>query len=167
MSISNDYKSKIIHPNKKSILLVNNSYKEAVFVKFKDLLNWDFITLKGFQYDSVTNNDIALCLNNPDLNKINISLDWEDDQYLFNAKHIENNLKHAMRIAALIVEFNKPDSSIEPVDIDTVSVNQCLSAITNGHHRIRALQYLGYNGFPSYLSGYCSMLEELKHFKLK
>jgi hypothetical protein len=167
MPISKEYQSSYIHPNKILKILINNKYKEAVWVKFDDINNWDFIILKNFQYDFVTDSDIDFCLNHPDLNNVNPHIDWEDDHYLANIKNIKNELKHAMRIASLILEFNKINSSINPIDIDTMAANHCFSSIPNGHHRIRALQYLGYDGFPAYLNGHCSDLDKLRSFKLK
>ena len=138
---------------------VTTKYPDEVsWISFEKIKNWTHPVRKGFQYDSISNELIVMALAHPYLNKIDISIDWEDDHALREQKDIHEELKHPLRIAKLI-EHIRNDGGINPVDLDTYS--NCCSCICNGHHRIRALQFLGYDCFPAYCSGIVSLINDL------
>lgn len=146
-------------------LNVVDIYNEADWVKFDNMLNWDYPIMSGYQYDDITDDDITSALNDQLLTNIDPQIDWEDDEYLDETIDIPDELKHSYRVAAIVKDILK-SNKINPISIDTAAVHKCCSCITNGHHRIRALQYLKYDGFPAILSGYVTILKKLKPKKL-
>lgn len=154
----------IKHPNKIDSINVNNAYNEAEYVLFSTFQNIDFL-FNGFQYDSITDEDIKYCLNLDFLDKINIDIDWEDDYFLYNTNIVPESLKHAVRIAKIVQCILNGNFLMNPVSFDTFSEYNCLSCINNGHHRIRALQFLGYEGFPVTLSGELDFIDSIKKVK--
>lgn len=124
---------------------------------------WEYPIWKGYQYDNITDTEIEKVLSNYQniLLKINPNLDWEDDYYLRECLDIPDELKHAARIAKL-VQVILIGNKVTPITIDTFSVDNCKNCIPNGHHRIRALQYLKYDRFPASLSGYTYLIKQLK-----
>lgn len=92
---------------------------------------------------------------------IDINLDWEDDEYLSETPDVSEDKKHAHRIAALVRELRVGGNIRNAVEIDTFCMDRCCSGVFNGHHRIRAMQFLGMECGPFSLSGSLDMLEEL------
>lgn len=123
---------------------------------------WDYPFFLGFQYDSITDEDIqAALLDFENLAQVNPNLDWEDDMWLAKHSVIPENKKHSYRVAALVHQFKNGKPMEHGINLDTFSVSNCLSCVTNGHHRIRAIQYLGVPAAPFDLSGSVKPLKEL------
>jgi hypothetical protein len=132
----------------------------ANWLNLEEMRNWSGIIFLGFQYDDIPDDDIDRALADDALFSINTDLDWEDDKVLRESQRIPDRLKHAYRVAALVksIETRKLEKAIE---LDTFCTVRCRSCIPNGHHRIRALQYLGFDSAPFSLSGHLDSLEEL------
>lgn len=134
----------------------------ANWLKFKKIEDWEVLTLLGFQYDSITDDQIARAIGDLEtLKNVDPSIDWEDDRWLSRCKSVPDDQKHAYRVAALVKAFMSSSPMQESITLDTFSNGQCCSCVSNGHHRIRALQYLGMEQGPFNLSGIVSHLENL------
>lgn len=133
-------------------LKVDSDYPEDLdWIYFDKIASWDFPIYTGFAYDEITDEEINKALEQLSQHSIDVDQDWEDDIYLHNLD-IEPKLKHALRIAKL-VELIKLGQPIRPVTLDTIHRYNCGSCISNGNHRIRAIQYCGFDKFPAYCSG--------------
>lgn len=134
----------------------------ANWINLAKLDEWDFPFLLGFQYDSISDESITSALLDFDnLAQVDPELDWEDDDWLATNTDIEDEHKHAYRVAALVHQFRSGQPMNSGINLDTFSVSRCLSCIPNGHHRIRAIQYLGVPAAPFELSGSLDPLEDL------
>jgi hypothetical protein len=139
---------------------------DVFYVKFKHIEKWDYSIWKGFQYDYISDEMITNALNYSNLDNIDLNIDWEDDYLLQNDNSISDEFKHAIRIAGLVKKIQSNGIEIiQPIIIDTFTVETCCSCIYNGHHRIKALQYLKYDRFPASLNGYNSELKKLRPTK--
>ncbi len=131
------------------------------FLKFAAFDEWDHSLIQGFQYDSISDADIDVALLDFEkVSLINSSLDWEDDAYLMQTCDIPESQKHAYRVAAIVHSIRRHGIS-SAIELDTYSSGQCCSCVPNGHHRVRALQYLGIDYGPFDLSGSLDALEDL------
>lgn len=112
-----------------------------------------------FVYDYITDEDIEQYLNT-DLSEINIEKDWSyTNEFNYDTAY-SNKDKHAKRIAKLVNEI-KQNKPLKPcaVYFDPQSYQyDIFNNVEDGNHRIRALQYLKYDGFPAYISGSHSKL---------
>jgi len=111
------------------------SYKEdANFLSLSKMRTWTFPIFNTFQYDKISDNEIAAAIEDiENINLVNPLIDWEDDQFLTKNVRISDSIKHAYRVAAIAL-------SIKEVDI--------LSAISlNTAHSIRC--------------GSCDVIDEL------
>jgi hypothetical protein len=133
----------------------------ANWLQFDKLKQWDYLVMPFFQYDDVPDAHIYEALQDPGLAHVDVQLDWEDDQWLSAAGHIPEARKHAYRVAALVQAFQSGQPMSAAIELDTFHVLRCGCSIGNGHHRIRALQYLGTDCGPFALSGRLTPLEEL------
>lgn len=134
----------------------------ANWLIFSKISKWADLLLPGFQYDGVSDADITSALANSSvITSIDTNLDWEDDEYLSGTPDVAEDKKHAHRIAALVHEFRVCGNMRNAVEIDTFRIDRCCSGVTNGHHRIRAMQFLGVECGPFSLSGSLDMLEDL------
>ena len=123
---------------------------------------WQYLVISGFQYDAIADAAITRALKDAHvLGHIDTRLDWEDDEYLAESQEVPEEVKHAYRVAALVQELRSGAQLRKSVELDTFNVGNCCSCIPNGHHRIRALQYLGMDCAPFSLSGLVSPLKEL------
>jgi hypothetical protein len=126
-------------------------------IGFSDTEDWKHYLGNQYVYDYIKDIDIKEALKE-DLSNINISVDWtsiKEDDIINNISAYQNKNKHSLRIAKLVKEMldNKP---IRPVSMffDAMSYNYDIkNNIEDGNHRIRALQYLKYDGFPAYIYG--------------
>ena len=124
------------------------------FSKISDWAEWTGFGLSGFQYNEVTDADITSALANSSvIASIDTNLDWEDDEYLSETPDVSEDKKHAHRIAALVRELRVGGNIRNAVEIDTFCMDRCCSGVFNGHHRIRAMQFLGMECGPFSLSG--------------
>lgn len=128
-------------------------------VLFESLTHWDYILFHGFQYDGVTDALIEEAFEHPDLMKVDPTIGWEDDIFLLNHS-MRDELKHPMRIAR-IIECLLSGELLYPIEIDMFCVDKCLSCVTDGHHRVRSLQYMGFDAAPFSISGYMDSIDEL------
>jgi hypothetical protein len=141
--------------------LVSSEYPDEVnMISFKRINTWEAASLRGFQYDNVTDNMIKKALKYPKLDNIDCNIDWEDDEFLQNDDSVKDTLKHAIRVAKLI-QIISAGGGVIPITIDTFCADYCCSCVSNGHHRIRALQYLGYTHFPASCSGIVSLINKI------
>jgi len=138
---------------------VKDDYNEYDIVTHKQMASWKFPAWTGYQYDSISDELINEALNHPDIKHIDINIDWEDDKFLQD-HNMREEMKHPMRIAKLVIHFRN-SGAVYPVSIDTYARNYCKSCVSNGHHRIRALQFMGYDSFPAYCAGVVDVIEEL------
>ncbi|CAH6993054.1 hypothetical protein VCHA53O466_140160 [Vibrio chagasii] len=148
------------------LIAVADKYREVQWPRFSKIADL-YICLTGFQYDYVTDADIEFCLQHPLLDVIDINLDWEADDFLAESEAISEDLKHALRIARLVKDIKAGDFVMNAVEFDTYVSDRCKSCISNGHHRIRALQYLGFTGFPATMSGDEDFIDDIGALYLK
>lgn len=134
----------------------------ANWLAFDRFAEWDFLVWTGFAYDAISDEAIAAALaDTAHLDQVDTALDWEDDQWLAACPAIPEADKHAYRIAALVRQFRSGQLMTNTISVDTFAAGRCPSAVCNGHHRIRALQYLGLTAGPFDLSGLLEYLEDL------
>lgn len=133
----------------------------ANWLEFKKIALWEYPVFHGFAYDHIPDDKIKAAVDHPLLEQVNVSLDWEDDEFLVNEQRIPEEDKHAFRVAALVKSFSSGQPMQESIELDTFSIGQCASCVPNGHHRVRALQYLGLTAGPFALSGSLDELEGL------
>ncbi len=135
----------------------------ANWLNFEKLKEWDAVVFQAFQYDAISDGAIELALADVErLRQVDTNQDWEDDAWLRDAAHgIPDEQKHAYRVAALVHAFRNGQPMRDAIHLDTGNLGQCGCGVGNGHHRIRALQFLGLKAGPFDLSGYVSMLERL------
>lgn len=134
----------------------------ANWLQFDRISHWEVSVLHGFQYDSITDTDIAEALQDRDrLMNVDCNIDWENDRWLARNEEIQDSKKHAYRVASLIEAMTSGRLLQKSINLDTYSNGSCCSCVCDGHHRIRALQYLGLQAGPFSLSGLVDALEEL------
>lgn len=135
----------------------------ANWLNLKKLRDWDFCIFPGFQYDDVSNELIEQALADTQLlNQVNPQLDWEDDGVLMEAQ-MEGLLKHAYRVARIVSDI-RSNGLQQTISLDTFVVSRCRACVFNGHHRLRALEFLGIPVGPFDLSGTVDVLTELVRF---
>lgn len=127
-------------------------------IPFRLFYKWKYYT--GFAYDSITDKEITNGFSY--IKYCDIEKDWQEDNNLCKTDKVPTELKHATRIAALVLEIEK-GKGIYPISFDTYA-NKSPSGIYDGNHRIRALQYIKSEYFPATLSG---IVTELNKFKRK
>ena len=137
--------------------------EELDIITFDKISKWEYPVYIGFQYDDITNDQINTALNSQLLDNVDPNIDWEDDTYLDNYNELDGLMKHAFRVAAIIKAL-KNGGLVKPVSIDITGKQDCCSCVSNGHHRIRALQYQLFDFFPAYCSGY---VDEIKKIRMK
>ena len=140
-----------------SIFPQKDSYSEYLYLD--KLLK--FYGNSGFCYTQhVTDNAITKALNSDLLINIDADLEHEDDRWLRETDSIKDVDKHAFRVASVIQSIKK-NGLKHPIIIDTMTYNYTICGIPDGHHRLRALEYMGYNYALFSLSGYMDEIEEL------
>jgi hypothetical protein len=134
----------------------------ANWLNFEKLREWDFPAYVGFAYDWITDDDIRAALaDEAHLDHVDPAIDWEDDRWLAACTDIAATMKHAYRVASLVRAFRAGDRMHRTISVDTFTNGRCTGCIGNGHHRIRALQFLGVPAGPFGLSGLLDELEKL------
>lgn len=134
----------------------------ANWLTLKGVHEWDFSDLRFFQYDSITDAQIEQALADlAHLEHVNCALDWEDDEWLAGCSTIPDEDKHTYRVAALVRQFKAGVSMEEPILLDTFLQGRCGCCIGNGHHRLRALEFLAVPAAPFGLAGDLDPLEDL------
>lgn len=124
--------------------------------------NWDFSVLLGFQYDDIPDEHIEDALNDSKLLPlVDAKKDWEDDHFLAETPQIPDARKHAYRVAAIIDSIRRGERISHAIELSTFANGNCVSCVTNGHHRIRAFQFLGLTAAPFSLDGMVDELERL------
>jgi hypothetical protein len=134
----------------------------ANWLDFQKMQDWDYLFFPGFQYDDIPDAHIEDALaDEANLRLVNPAIDWECDSWLAQNTTIPSRRKHAYRVAALIRAFRAGDLMIKGISLDTFNVQRCRSCVSDGHHRVRALQYLGLNAGPFWMGGHVDALEAL------
>jgi hypothetical protein len=134
----------------------------ANWLNFEKVKTWSVTPLPFFQYDPIPDELIAQALaDTAVLAQVDTQIDWEDDRWLRQCRDVPDEHKHAYRVAALVKELLTGSRLRHAIMMDTFLLGQCGCGIGNGHHRIRALQYLGVPCGPFGLSGYLDPLEDL------
>lgn len=132
------------------------------YLSIKRMRDWDAPIFRSFQYDDITDEQINSALVDLDnLGQVNPKIDWQDDMFLFKHENIDNEMTHAYRIAALVMELKDNPVFDWPIEFDTFSIEQCGFCIPNGHHRIRAAEFLGIDVVPFSLNGHLDLIDEL------
>jgi hypothetical protein len=129
-------------------------------IPFEALAQWKYPFIQGFQYDDITDSLIDQALFSTIVDKVNIDIEHEDDKFLLKANYPEE-YKHALRIAAIVKHLHRGGKLNKPIEIDTFWINTCCSCIGDGHHRLRALQYVKADCFVASLSGEIQELDKL------
>lgn len=115
-----------------------------------------------FIYDYIKDEEIEKELES-DLSNVDLSKSWESDT--FHSGDNKDNI-HTKRIAKLVqsLQNNEPLRPISFWISENSYMHDCYNFIEDGNHRLRALQYLGYDYFPAYVYGSHEkfILEELK-----
>lgn len=132
----------------------------ANWLQFDKIELWDSVVITGFQYDEVPDADIQAALDSPHLHQVNTALDWEDDTWLSEHATIPPTQKHAYRVAGLVADMRAGNGLATAIELDTFAM-RCCSCVPNGHHRVRALQFLGLPCGPFSLSGHLTQLGAL------
>lgn len=134
-------------------------YTDYVYLDKFCGIETDGVLFGQFQYDYITDDQINLALSNIELlSKVNPKLDWEVDYFLYSTDECTEEMKHAYRVASVINSILS-EGIENPVEFDTFSMFKCHSCITNGHHRVRALQFLKINILPLSMSGSCDIID--------
>ena len=134
----------------------------ANWLNFERLKQWNALMFPLFQYDDISDDTITQALRDVrNVAQIPIHKDWEDDIWLAQHALIPEELKHAYRVAALVQALQRGDRLKRPISLDTFVLEHCGCAVNDGHHRIRALQYLGVAAGPFALGGHLDLLEEV------
>jgi hypothetical protein len=131
----------------------------AIAVKFSDFETSDLFTSYAYDIDDAMITEALGLLKSYKIFRLlysEIHKDWQAACDLEQSSIVPDYMKHALRIAMLVMLI-KNGRDIVPVEIDTFS-RSC--SHLEGHHRLLALKYLGYDTFPAYLSGYVDELEE-------
>lgn len=135
--------------------------EEVNFLSLEKMRTWDYPVFRAFQYDDVSDEQISAALKDIESIKlVDPLIDWEDDDYLSKNNIIEENLKHAYRVASIVLSI-KDKGILSAIEIDTYSCNKCGFCIPNGHHRIRAFEFMGIDVVPFSLNGECDIIEDL------
>ncbi len=120
--------------------------------------DWPYPAWQGFQYDYIEDIQIAEALADDRIVNVNASLDWEADHWLMESDIAEDK-KHSYRVAAIILALMN-GGYLSKIELDTYALN-CCSCVPNGHHRVRALEYLKCRVAPFGLQGTLDELEQL------
>lgn len=134
----------------------------ANWLTFDKIQNWEYLFWPGFQYDEIPDEHIEAALADiASLKHVKPELDWEADRWLHENKQIPTERKHAYRVAALVKSFREGRLMRKGINLDTYCVQDCRSCVPDGHHRVRALQFLGLKSGPFWTCGIVDQLEEL------
>ena len=126
---------------------------EVNWVRFTDFKKWEEFEGYACEIPKEMLEQALLLLDDPviyELVESEMLKDWEYAVKLRETELITDDLKHPIRVAYLVK--NIPYKGVKPVSIDNIS--RSLSKIEDGHHRFIALEYLGCEYFPVFLSGY-------------
>lgn len=144
--------------------MIQQSEDDIEYISFKKIKSWDKYC--GFVYDYITDEQIDIAMefltDYPDIkNDIDISVNFLDDTFINKIKDTQSLIfAHSCRIS-MLVEIAK-HQQLDPVLFDTeCSVTDVYSGVTDGHHRIRALQYLKREVFPASCAGYVNTIDSL------
>lgn len=118
-------------------------------------LKLDLVSFGSFEYDYISDDEIKESILSGRPKKIDLNKTWMTKKA---TKQI-----HIDRVAAVVLLV---DSGIEfdPVEMEVSPYNFNLSFVVDGHHRIRAYQYLKLKGFWASLGGDFSWMEEFSKF---
>lgn len=131
---------------------------DATLLALDKLLN--IFNIDGFAYAQCADSKIKTALNSEYLVNVDSEIEWQDDMFLMKTDKINEEDKHAFRVASIVnsIKNHGFDGSIH---IDTFSSSYSPCGVTDGNHRIRAIEYLGYNYAPFVFSGLLSDIEAI------
>lgn len=137
-------------------------HDEVNYLSLSKMRTWEGAFIQCFQYDDVMDEQIAKALADLDnINAVNPDIDWEDDAFLAHHEGIPDNEKHAYRVAAIVKTLQDEPCFKHPIEFDTYSNGQCGFCVPNGHHRVRAADFLKIDVVPFSLNGDLNMIDEL------
>lgn len=117
-----------------------------LFVPFKALEGeTGELCFSDFEYSYISDIEIRLAMKHANPNEL--SKPWTP------------NCDHTLRVAH-IVKAMKLNIKFPPVEMEISLYNRNANYVNDGHHRIRALQYLKAKGFHAELGGYIDLMEE-------
>ena len=124
---------------------------EVEWITFSSYESWYYFQGYAYNIEPIRLSEAHQLLLDTEINRLvysEIWSDWNLARSLENSKLLPEDLKHPIRVAALmnLIEIK----GVVPVSIDTFSRSH---SKTEGHHRLIALKLMGYSEFPSYLSG--------------
>ena len=122
------------------------------------LERWSVPELRSHVYRYLTDDQIRRSVGEDDLSAVNLDAWWAMEGG--NDSTGPGNPIHLPRIAKLVLAIRN-GALVVPLKIDA-DESQCCYCVTDGHHRIRALQYLKRNSFPAQLRGNGEALIELR-----
>lgn len=163
---SNSLESLKVNSDGEYHLIPFSLFKDEVCITGID--NYVLCFSNNFVYDYITDDDITKSLN-LDLSGVDITKDWASVPVggKYEYEHAKTNKdRHTHRIAKLVNEI-KSGTPITPISLcfdEQSYMHDIPNYIEDGNHRIRALQYLGYEYFPAYVYGSFTtyLLEYLK-----
>jgi len=132
-------------------------------VSFTQLSRWKHPIIRGYAYSYITNKMIEQARFHPYFSMVNVQKEHEDDNS-GNNFYISMEIWHAIRIAKL-AECISFEGLKKAIIIDTMTNANAIMCIPDGHHRIRAMQYLGHTAFYAGISGFCKDIEQLLRIK--
>lgn len=143
-----------------NILPYNNVLNyEIDYLQISKLITWTDPFYREFCYSYIIDEEITTALGNKQLIKVNPNIDHQDDVFLLNLD-VSDTDKHIFRVASLVEDIRKFGKLNNLIEMDTFATT-CGFFINDGHHRIRAAQYLGYDILPFSCSGDLDQLERL------
>lgn len=143
---------------------VDSEYLDEVdWISFEKIRNWSFSLIPGFAYDNVRDSEIEEAINLQMFENIDISKDWQDCRNLsyYNGNSSSSYNFHILRIAKL-VSIIVAGTAIRPITIDTFCRYSCPSCVSDGNHRLRAMEFIGnFDVFPAFCNGNIEVLSEI------
>lgn len=125
---------------------------QVVRLSFQALERWEYPLHREFSYDYIGDSEIEAALASPELDAFQLSKSWVDrtDNHSTGA----DNPIHPLIIAKLVSEFRKGGNA-HPIRIEAAEDirSECGFCVPDGHHRLRALQFLGRSSFEATLDG--------------
>lgn len=167
---------KLIPSNKKedpfNLKIVNPDNAPVYWVYFKpirtnNIYKYPDLWMGAFVWDWVPFKIIEKYLKQKNMD--NVDSPWQISEEgkkacLLNTEGPEWKIFHAKRIADIVNQL-KEFKIIKPCDLEFCP-SSLEDIVKDGHHRIRALEYLGFDGFPAVISGYMSYIDEGLKFGL-
>lgn len=129
-----------------------SSQPQALTVTFDALERWEYPRIKVCTYAYIADADIEAALRRPDLASFELADSWS--ALTDNHSTREDNPIHPLNIAKLVSKL-RLGSVAPPVTIlvEEDIREKCGYCISDGHHRLRAFQFLRRPAFSALLGG--------------